>query len=231
VNFDGSGSSDPDPGDTISYSWDLNGDGTFGDSTAQKPSYTYATAGTYNAVLKVTDNKGASTNSSPITITVSSGTGSTFGTTTPGSSVDTASANFKEVSKFTAPLAGSIKKVTGYISGLGAASGSQKIRAVLYADSGGNPGTLLGVSNEVTINAGRAWGWVDFNFSSPVAIQAGTIWIGYIAGTTSDLTQLRYGPLANDGRYNTNSYSSGASNPFGSATTISFHYSIYATYN
>ena len=33
VNFDGSGSSDPDAGDTISYSWDLNGDGTFGDST------------------------------------------------------------------------------------------------------------------------------------------------------------------------------------------------------
>src|SRR4029453_10446628 len=39
VNFDGSGSSDPDAGDTISYSWDLNGDGTFGDATVAKPSY------------------------------------------------------------------------------------------------------------------------------------------------------------------------------------------------
>ena len=66
MNFDGSGSSDPDAGDTITYSWDLNGDGTFGDSTAQKPSYTYTTAGTYNAVLKVTDNHGASTTSAPI---------------------------------------------------------------------------------------------------------------------------------------------------------------------
>ena len=40
VAFDGSGSFDPDPGDTISYSWDLNGDGTYGDSTAQKPTFT-----------------------------------------------------------------------------------------------------------------------------------------------------------------------------------------------
>ena len=75
VSFDGSGSSDPDAGDTISYSWDLNGDGTFGDSTVAKPSFTYTSAGTYNAVLKVTDNHGASSTSAPVTITVSSGGG------------------------------------------------------------------------------------------------------------------------------------------------------------
>src|SRR5439155_14583342 len=34
VQFDGSGSSDPDVGDTIAYAWDLNGDGLFDDSTA-----------------------------------------------------------------------------------------------------------------------------------------------------------------------------------------------------
>jgi PKD repeat protein len=231
VNFDGSGSSDPDAGDTISYSWDLNGDGTFGDSTVAKPSFTYSAAGTYNAALKVTDNHGASTNSAPITITVTSGGSSTFGTTTPGTSVDTATANYKEASKYTAPSAGAVSKVTGYLSGLGAASGSQKIRAVVYANSGGNPGARLGVSNEVTINANQAWGWVNFTFPSPVAISAGTVWIGYIAGTTSDLTQIRYDPVANDLRYNTNSYTSGASDPFGTGATIGFHYSLYATYS
>ena len=86
----------------------------------------------------------------------------------------------KEVSKFTAPQAGNVFKLTGYMSGLGAGSGSQPVRAVIYADSGGNPGALLGVSNAVTITAGQAWGWVDFTFPSAVSIQAGTVWLGIL---------------------------------------------------
>jgi glucose/arabinose dehydrogenase len=72
VQFTGGGSSDPD-GDAITYSWDLNGDGTYGDSTAANPSFTYATAGTYTARLQVTDARGASSVSAPITITVGAG--------------------------------------------------------------------------------------------------------------------------------------------------------------
>jgi glucose/arabinose dehydrogenase len=417
VNFDGSGSSDPD-GNPITYSWDLNGDGVYGDSTAVKPTYTYSTAGTYVVHLKVTDSNGASTISSPITIdagntppvptidspastltwkvgdpisfsghatdqqdgtipasglswtliihhcptpdschthqvqtwtgvasgsfnapdhdypcwleldltatdskgltattsvrldpqtvdltlassptgaqlsagtlsgtapftktavigsTISLGalspqtiggstyvfsswsdggaashnivapatattytatftqqTTGTFGTTTPGASIDTASVNLKEVSKYTA-VASNVTKLTGYVSGLGAASGSQKIKAVIYADSNGNPGALLGVSNEVTMNAGAAWAWKDFTFSTPVAVQAGTIWMGYIASTTTDLTQLRYDTSSGELRYNVNSggYAAGPSNPFGTPTISNKHYSLYATY-
>jgi PKD repeat protein len=230
VNFDGSASSDPDAGDTISYSWDLNGDGTFGDSTLQKPSFTYTSAGTYNAVLKVTDSHNASSTSAPVTITVNPVSVTTFGTTTPGTKTDSASANVKEVSKYTAPVAGNVTKVTAYISGLGSTSGSQKIRAVVYTDSGGNPGTLLGQSAELTINAGRAWGWVDFTFSGGVAIPAGTVWIGFIGATKNDLTQIRYDAVSNDLKYNTNTYTNGPSSPFGSPRTSSKHYSIYATY-
>jgi glucose/arabinose dehydrogenase len=418
VNFDGSGSSDPD-GDPITYSWDLNGDGIYGDSTAQKPSFTYTTPGTYNVRLQVTDSKGASSVSAPITINagnnppvptisspastltwkvgdpiafsgsatdqedgtepasrlswtiilhhcftptnchthliqtfngVASGTfnapdheypcwleiqltatdstgatattsvridpqimtitvasnptganvgideiagaapltkqavigstnsisapspqtiggssyafsswsdggtqthnivapatdttytatftkqtSGTFGTTTVGSSIDTASINLKEVSKYTA-VASNVTKLTGYISGLGAASGSQKIKAILYADNGsGHPGARLGVSNEVTVTAGQAWNWVDFTFPSPVAVQAGTIWMGYIASSTSDLTQLRYDPVAGELNYNVNSggYAAGPTNPFGTPTLSNKHYSLYATY-
>jgi glucose/arabinose dehydrogenase len=67
VNFDGSGSSDPENG-PLTYSWDLNGDGTWGDSTAAKPSYTYSQPGTFNARLRVTDNAGQASTSSPVTI-------------------------------------------------------------------------------------------------------------------------------------------------------------------
>jgi PKD repeat protein len=60
VQFSGAGSSDPDAGDTLAYSWDLDGDGAFGDSTLVSPTYTYAAAGTRTVSLRVTDSKGAS---------------------------------------------------------------------------------------------------------------------------------------------------------------------------
>jgi glucose/arabinose dehydrogenase len=68
VSFDGTGSSDPE-GKPLSYSWDLNGDGTFGDATGPTASYTYATAGVYHPSLRVTDDVGA-TDTASVTITV-----------------------------------------------------------------------------------------------------------------------------------------------------------------
>jgi uncharacterized repeat protein (TIGR01451 family) len=58
VQFDGSGSSDPD-GDALSYAWDLNGDGLYDDSSQVRPVYTYENPGTYTVRLKVTDPAGA----------------------------------------------------------------------------------------------------------------------------------------------------------------------------
>ncbi|HSM07850.1 MAG TPA: PKD domain-containing protein, partial [Gemmatimonadota bacterium] len=56
VIFDGSGSSDPD-GSVASYSWDL-GDGS-APRSGVTTEHTYASAGSYQVVLTVTDNKGA----------------------------------------------------------------------------------------------------------------------------------------------------------------------------
>jgi glucose/arabinose dehydrogenase len=425
VTFNGSGSSDPDAGDTLSYSWDLNGDGTFGDSTAANPTFTYTTAGNYSVRLRVTDNHGASDTSAPIaiqagqgnaapvpsisapastltwqvgqsidfsgsatdqedgaipasgltwdvilhhcfdqtnchthqiqtfsgvangafnapdheypcwlelrltavdssgastgtsvrldpktvdltfassptgatlglnsatatapftktvvvgstntinapspqtlgsstltfaswsdggaashnvvaaatnatytaTFTTSGGgpTTGTFGDTTIGTLVDSATANLKEVSSYTA-VASNVTKLTGYISGLGAASGTQKLRGVIYANNAGNPGALLGVSNEVTVNAGQAWGWVDFTFPAPITVPGATVWMGYIGSTTNNLTQLRYTSVNRGTAWNTNSggYAAGPSNPFGTPSFASIRYSLYATYN
>jgi glucose/arabinose dehydrogenase/PKD repeat protein len=68
VTFDGTGSSDPD-GDALSYSWDLDGNGAYGDSTAAKPTWTYTNAGNTTASLRVTDAKGA-TDTASVTIRV-----------------------------------------------------------------------------------------------------------------------------------------------------------------
>lgn len=51
-------SSDSD-GTITGYSWDLNGDGVFGDAVAPSATWTYQTAGTYKVALQVTDNLGA----------------------------------------------------------------------------------------------------------------------------------------------------------------------------
>ncbi|HET9324479.1 MAG TPA: PKD domain-containing protein [Gaiellaceae bacterium] len=69
VNFDGSGSSDPEGG-PLTYSWDLNGDGIYGDSTAVKPTRTYSNPGTYTVRLRVTDSANQTSTSAPLTIAV-----------------------------------------------------------------------------------------------------------------------------------------------------------------
>jgi glucose/arabinose dehydrogenase len=81
VAFDGSNSSDPDSGDTLTYTW------TFGDGSASQTttspttSHTYAATGNFTAKLVVKDNHGASSpadtiviaaGNSPPTVTITS---------------------------------------------------------------------------------------------------------------------------------------------------------------
>ena len=56
VSFDATGSSDPD-GDTLTYEWDLDGDGAYDDSTSAQPTFTYTAAGNYQVGLRVTDSQ------------------------------------------------------------------------------------------------------------------------------------------------------------------------------
>ena len=71
VQFDATGSTDPD-GDPMTYSWDLDGNGTYGDSTSATPSYTYTQNGQYNVGLRVSDNRGG-VGTDTLTILVGSG--------------------------------------------------------------------------------------------------------------------------------------------------------------
>jgi glucose/arabinose dehydrogenase/PKD repeat protein len=82
VTFDGSGSTDPD-GSPLTYDWDLDGNGQFGDSTAAAPVKTFETNGTYTVSLKVTDDTNLSATAS-VVITV--------GNTPPAPIIDTPAA-------------------------------------------------------------------------------------------------------------------------------------------
>lgn len=69
VAFDGRGSHDLDPGDTLRFAWDTDGDGQFDDAATPTASHTYTAEGTVTARLRVTDGAGASDTES-LTVTV-----------------------------------------------------------------------------------------------------------------------------------------------------------------
>ena len=54
VTFDGSASNDPEGG-TLTYDWDFDGNGVFGEATVVSPTHTYTVNGNYLATLRVTD--------------------------------------------------------------------------------------------------------------------------------------------------------------------------------
>lgn len=69
VTFNGTASYDPD-GTIVSYAWDLNGDGVV-DRTGPVVPWTYPVAGAYNATLYVTDNQGATAQTTqPVLVSV-----------------------------------------------------------------------------------------------------------------------------------------------------------------
>jgi outer membrane protein assembly factor BamB len=61
VDFDASGSFDPDGGDIARYEWDWEGDGTYEEDTGADPmaSHIYNNAGMYDATVRVTDDEGS----------------------------------------------------------------------------------------------------------------------------------------------------------------------------
>ncbi len=59
VNFSGLGSTDPNPGTTLLYEWDLDGDGQYDDSTLAQPVWTYTQIANVTVRLRVTDDDGA----------------------------------------------------------------------------------------------------------------------------------------------------------------------------
>jgi Cellulase (glycosyl hydrolase family 5) len=151
-----------------------------------------------------------------------------FGLSTVGSFNGSISSNTKKVTQYTA-VASNITKLTGYVSGGNVNGGPQHVRAVVYADSSGLPGARLAVSNEVNIAKNQAAGWVDFPLPAAVSISAGPIWMGYI-GSSPNIGIPKYNGTGVAVRSNADTYSDGASDPFGTSTAgVVATYSLYAS--
>ncbi|MEM9565753.1 MAG: PQQ-dependent sugar dehydrogenase [Actinomycetota bacterium] len=66
VAFDASTSSPGSIGDTLTYDWDFDGDGTFGEASGQTPTHTYTAEGRYTAQVRVTDQNGGESTASEV---------------------------------------------------------------------------------------------------------------------------------------------------------------------
>ena len=99
---------------------------------------------------------------------------------------------------------------------------------MIYANSGGSPGALVGVTSQVTIAAGQAAGWVDLPFASPVGLGAGSYWLGYWIGGANII--FFYDAVAGSEAYAPDGYSAAGTpnNPYGPSGTSSGAYSLYA---
>jgi hypothetical protein len=153
----------------------------------------------------------------------------TFGSTGVGGSSDTFAANRKRVSAYSLSGSGSVTKLSIYLAPT-STSGVQNLEGVLYADSGGAPGALLGTTGQLAFSSSGAAGWYDLTFPSGVSVSAGKYWIGVITGGTSGVAGFRYSNVSGSRDYNVNTYTSGPTNPFGSVSSDSEQMSLYATY-
>ena len=157
-------------------------------------------------------------------------TSQTCGKTTIGKTgPDPLVANQKRVNKCVLPVNALISELTAYLAPT-SFKGQELIKGVIYADSSGKPGALVGVSEQITFKSTEAAGWRPLKFASPVKVAAGTYWIGIITGNTGKVAGERYDSVKNAEDYNSNTYTSGPSNPFGSFKTTNEQMSLYATF-
>ena len=87
VDFDGRGSTDPD-GDTLTYAWDLDGDGAFDDSTSATPSRTYTRRAAVTRRACGSPTRAASTDTDTVVITAGTPPTATITSPTAGTTLE-----------------------------------------------------------------------------------------------------------------------------------------------
>jgi subtilisin family serine protease len=152
-----------------------------------------------------------------------------FGLTSVGGFSDSFAANRKRVNAYSISSGGSLTSLTVYLEPTGR-SGTADVEGIVYADSAGKPGALLGVTTQLVFSGSESAGWYQMDFSSPISLTAGRYWIGVITGGSSSVAGLQYNNVTGSRDYNSNTYTSGPTNPFGSFKNDSEQMSLYGTY-
>lgn len=125
---------------------------------------------------------------------------------------------------------GTLQSASYYMDGNGPGSGTQTIKAVVYADNNGVPGALLATSVAVTVTHGQAAGWVPFAFANGPHLPKGSYWLGMIFSTSSNVSRWFFDAGAtNQWAFASDAYSDGPASTFPSPSYGNVAFSVFAT--
>ena len=147
-----------------------------------------------------------------------------------GGSLAGLAADLKAVNRYSLPTAATGAELRVYLAPTGT-PGQQTLRGIVYADAGGAPGALLGVTEELTFPSSATAGWYDLPFSSPLDLASGDYWLGIISGPQPNVAAFAYDPVPDVRAGNANAYAAGPSDPFGPIVTDNAQMSLYLVYD
>ena len=101
-------------------------------------------------------------------------------------------------------------------------SGALHVKCLIYANDGGVPGQLLYQTVEVNP---VVVGWNIAPFVAPVSLIAGSYWLGVIH---DEMINIGATGMTNGSYYNSDTYSNGPTDPFGSGSWMTWRIAIYA---
>lgn len=132
----------------------------------------------------------------------------------------------KRACKFTLSEDGDVDSIYVWCKTGGGGSPGDNWRGVIYSDNSGAPDALQGTSNEGPVDGSLQWQGIDF--PSSVSLTAGTYWLGLIQNTKIDC----YFETGSTDQYghNSDTYSDGPEDPFGTPTYTSQQMAVYVYY-
>ena len=154
------------------------------------------------------------------------------GAEAPGRLIYDLAADQKRVCRVLMPEAGRLVKLCAYLDTHGNADAAQAARAVIY--STGN--TLLGQTLVTTLPPNINPGWAEFRFITDdtpdgILVPPGLLDIGLHGGSSGGLIQIYGNEMSlHGGRYATDEFDDGPSDPFGTDTATASDLSMYVTY-
>ncbi len=166
---------------------------------------------------------------SPAASPVSQGCEAWLGKPDPGSTTAPLDANVKQVNRYSLPTPALVGFEYVLLGATGKA-GTELIRGVVYGDSHGAPGPLVGATDIFPYTGSDGSGMATLTFKGNLQLPAGDYWIGLITGGQTDVARISYDPDPGVLDSDADSFLSGPSDPFGPISSGDELMSLYLDY-